>query len=139
MDLPARHQDAPNVIAIERGKFKKASPHQCYRECRNINLLCIDYAFRPRLSSRLTLGRFALPRKPWVYGGQGSHLSFCYSCQHSLFASLHPGSPHGLQRNTNAPLPLASQVRQSLSFGTSFSPGTFSAQGLLISELLRYL
>ena len=23
---------------------------------RNINLLCIDYAFRPRLSSRLTLG-----------------------------------------------------------------------------------
>ena len=32
-------------------------------------LLCIGYAFRPRLSSRLTLGGLALPRKPWVYGG----------------------------------------------------------------------
>ena len=31
---------------------------------RNINLLCIDYALRPRLSSRLTLGGLALPRNP---------------------------------------------------------------------------
>ena len=37
--------------------------------CRNVNLLCIGYAFRPRLSSRLTLGGLALPRKPWTYGG----------------------------------------------------------------------
>ena len=34
---------------------------------------CIGYAFRPRLSSRLTLGGLALPRKPWVYGGGVSH------------------------------------------------------------------
>ena len=27
------------------------------------------YALRPRLSSRLTLGGLALPRKPWAYGG----------------------------------------------------------------------
>ena len=40
-----------------------------FRWCRNLHLLCIGYAFRPRLSSRLTLGRLALPRKPWVYGG----------------------------------------------------------------------
>jgi hypothetical protein len=32
--------------------------------CRNINLLCIDYALRPRLSSRLTLGGRTCPRKP---------------------------------------------------------------------------
>ena len=31
---------------------------------RNINLLCIGYALRPRLSSRLTLGGLALPRNP---------------------------------------------------------------------------
>ena len=31
---------------------------------RNINLLCIDYALLPRLSSRLTLGGLALPRNP---------------------------------------------------------------------------
>jgi hypothetical protein len=42
---------------------------------RNINLLCIDYAFRPRLSSRLTLGGLAFPRNPWAYGGGVSHPS----------------------------------------------------------------
>ena len=42
---------APSVIAPVRG-------------CRNVDLLCIGYAFRPRLSSRLTLGGLALPRNP---------------------------------------------------------------------------
>ena len=42
---------------------------------RNINLLCIDYASRPRLSSRLTLGGLAFPRNPWAYGGGVSHPS----------------------------------------------------------------
>jgi hypothetical protein len=32
--------------------------------CRNINLLSIDYAFRPGLRDRLTLGGFTFPRKP---------------------------------------------------------------------------
>ena len=31
---------------------------------RNVRLLCIGYACRPRLSSRLTLGGLALPRNP---------------------------------------------------------------------------
>ena len=31
---------------------------------RNINLLSIDYAFRPRLRFRLTLGGLTFPRKP---------------------------------------------------------------------------
>jgi hypothetical protein len=35
-----------------------------HRWCRNINLLSITYAFRPRLRDRLTLGRLTLPRKP---------------------------------------------------------------------------
>ena len=34
------------------------------RWCRNINLLAIAYALRPRLRIRLTLGGLALPRKP---------------------------------------------------------------------------
>jgi len=34
--------------------------------CRNINLPSIDYAFRPRLRVRLTLGGFTFPRKPQV-------------------------------------------------------------------------
>ena len=51
--------------------------------CRNVNLLCIDYALRPHLSSRLTLGGRTWPRKPWVYGDQNSHLVYRYSCLHS--------------------------------------------------------
>ena len=42
----------------------------------NINQLCIDYASRPRLSSRLTLGGLAFPRNPWAFGGGVSHPSF---------------------------------------------------------------
>ena len=42
----------------------------------NINPLAIDYAFRPRLRSRLTLSRRTLLRKPWTIGGRDSHSSF---------------------------------------------------------------
>ncbi len=40
---------------------------------RNINLVPIDYAFRPRLRGRLTLLRLALSRNPWSFGGRVSH------------------------------------------------------------------
>ena len=43
---------------------------------RNINLLSIDYAFRPRLRSRLTLRRRALLRNPWTIGVRDSHSHF---------------------------------------------------------------
>src|SRR6201996_7835882 len=39
----------------------------------NINPLSIDYACRPRLRSRLTLGGTAWPRNPWSSGGRDSH------------------------------------------------------------------
>ena len=42
----------------------------------NINPLSIDYACRPRLRSRLTLGGLACPRNPWSFGGRASHSSF---------------------------------------------------------------
>ena len=41
---------------------------------RNLNLLSIDYASRPRLRSRLTQGRSALPWNPWIFGRKDSHL-----------------------------------------------------------------
>src|SRR6201989_425172 len=43
---------------------------------RNISLLSIDYAFRPRLRPRLTLSRRTLLRNPWAIGGGDSHPSF---------------------------------------------------------------
>ena len=42
----------------------------------NINQLSIDYAFRPRLRSRLTPGGRTLPGKPWVFDGTDSHCTF---------------------------------------------------------------
>ena len=46
--------------------YPTASPHLSdrYRWYRNINLLSITYALRPRLRSRLTLGGRTFPRNP---------------------------------------------------------------------------
>ena len=55
---------------------------------RNINLIPIDYAFRPRLRGRLTLRRLTLRRKPWTFGENDSHILYRYSCQHSHFRYL---------------------------------------------------
>ncbi len=51
----------------------------------NINVVPIDYAFRPRLRGRLTLLRLALSRNPWTFGDRVSHPVCRYSCQHSRF------------------------------------------------------
>ncbi len=63
------------------------------RWCRNINLLVIIYAIRPRLRTRLTLGGRTLPRKPWVYGGREFNPSYRYSCLHPHFQTLHSWLP----------------------------------------------
>ena len=54
----------------------------------NINMLPIDYAFRPRLRDRLTLRRLTLRRNPRTYGDGVSHSVSRYSCQHSHFRYL---------------------------------------------------
>src|SRR5436853_4371501 len=42
----------------------------------NIDVVPIDYAFRPRLRDRLTLRRLALRRNPWTFGGVSLTLPF---------------------------------------------------------------
>ena len=61
---------------------------------RNINLFSIDYAFRPRLRSRLTLSRRTLLRNPWTIGGGDSHPSFV---THASILTSH-ASTAGLRR-----------------------------------------
>jgi len=54
----------------------------------NINPLSIDYACRPRLRSRLTLGGLTWPRNPWSFGGRVSHSSFAtHACILTRIAS----------------------------------------------------
>src|SRR5690349_2340565 len=64
----------------------------------NVNVVPIDYAFRPRLRDRLTLRRLTLRRNPWTFGGSVSHTPFRYSCQHSHFCGLQEPSRVSLRR-----------------------------------------
>ena len=59
-----------------RWLVQKGSSWAFLRGYGNINPLSIDYACRPRLRSRLTLGGLAWPRNPWSFGGRVSHSSF---------------------------------------------------------------
>ena len=67
---------------------------------RNINLVPIDYAFRPRLRGRLTLRGLTLRRNPWDFGESVSHTLCRYSCQHSRFRYLQRPSRVRLRRLT---------------------------------------
>jgi hypothetical protein len=71
----------------------------------NINPLSIDYACRPRLRSRLTLGGLAWPRNPWSFGGGVSHSSFA---THACILTRVPSTAGLLRRffrHTTLPYP----------------------------------
>ena len=87
---------------------------------RNINRLCIDYAFRPRLSSRLTLGGLAFPRNPWAYGGGVSHPSL--ATHSSILTRPRSTTVHtaaSLQGRRSPTTPAYAEIR---SFGTRLEP-----------------
>ena len=64
----------------------------------NINQFSIDYPFRTRLRSRLTLRWRTSRRKPWVFGEKDSHFFYRYSCLHAHFCTLQYSLPVYLQR-----------------------------------------
>ena len=72
----AEHQQPPRKVTISTEQLAKAASswtrHHGYG---NINPFSIDYACRPRLRPRLTLGGQTCPRNPWSYGGGDSHSS----------------------------------------------------------------
>ena len=63
LTTPPAYRLAPGYPTPGRSTLLRPSIALAYK-CRNINLLPINYAFRPRLRDRLTLGRLTLPRKP---------------------------------------------------------------------------
>ena len=115
----------------------------------NINPLSIDYACRPRLRSRLTLGGLAWPRNPWSSGGGGSHSPLAtHACILTRVAST-AGSLRRFHRHTTLPYPpthLAGRPKSDGGLRVSatasavcLSPATLSARNHLTSELLRTL
>src|ERR687884_83007 len=94
-----------------------------FRGYGNINPLSIDYACRPRLRSRLTLGGLAWPRNPWSSGGGVSHSPFAtHACILTRMAST-TGSLRRFARHTTLPYPSAllgpkaGMMRECHSFG----------------------
>lgn len=95
-----------------------------------INVVPIDYAFRPRLRGRLTLLRLTLSRNPWTFGEGVSHTLYRYSCQHSHFPYLQQPSRVRLQRprERSATAARSKIVAQPEASVYGLSPVTFSAQ-----------
>jgi len=87
--------------------------------------MSIDYAFRPRLRPRLTLGGFTFPRKPWAYGDRDSHPVYRYSSRHMHFHTLHDSLQNRFSAEWNALLPHAKRVR---SFGSQLIPDHYRRQ-----------
>ncbi len=79
---------------------ERLSPRVTTRWPTNINVVPIDYAFRPRLRGRLTLRRLTLRRNPWTFGDTVFHSVSRYSCQHSHFRYLQNASRLLLRRIT---------------------------------------
>ena len=111
-----------------------SSDHIRYR---NLYLLSIDYASQPRLRPRLTQGRSALPWKPWIFGRKDSHLSL--ATHSGILSSYSSTTPYGMASLALRMLLYQCTFVHSTASVSCFSPGTFSAQDLSTSELLRTL
>ena len=103
----------------------------------NINQLCIDYASRPRLSSRLTLGGLAFPRNPWAFGGGVSHPSLATHARiltRSRSTTVHTAASQRDRRS-----PTARTEYEPAASAQDLSPVELSARDHSTSELLRTL
>ena len=103
----------------------------------NINVVPIDYAFRPRLRDRLTLRRLTLRRNPWTFGGSVSHTPVVthVSIRTSDTSRCPHGSPFAGLRNVPLPRALACTPKAS---ARGLSPVTFSAQESLFRPVSCY-
>ncbi len=77
-----------------RARASHMRPHISFLpQYRNLNLLSIDYVFRPRLRPRLTQSRSALLWKPWIFGLGDSHP---HLATHSgILSSIRSTAPSG--------------------------------------------
>jgi hypothetical protein len=108
--LPARVPRSPDKQPrrVVSGFGWLASPASAWAHCHehgNINPLSIDYACRPRLRSRLTLGGTTWPRNPWSFGGRDSHSAFATHACILTHTPSTPGSPRSFAGCMTLPYP----------------------------------
>ena len=121
----------------------RISPHASsprkYKRYGNINPFPIDYAFRPRLRGRLTLGKITLTLESFGFRRMG--ISPIFSLLMPAFSL--PLPPANLTVHLHRPTersPTPEHIKcSSRSFGTTLSPVTLSARDYSTSELLRTL
>ena len=108
-------------------------PHSSdIQQYRNLNLLSIGYASRPRLRSRLTQSRSALLWKPWIFGLEDSHL---HLATHSgILSSIHSTAPSGTA-SLRIQCSSTNVSRHSSASVSCFSPGHFRRR---TSRLVSY-
>ncbi len=106
----------------------------------NINVVPIDYAFRPRLRDRLTLRRLTLRRNPWTFGDTVFHSVCRYSCQHSHFRCLQDASRLSLHKPTerSATVRYSRKNIQPKASARGLSPVTSSARKPLFRPVSCY-
>ena len=120
-----------------RSAYPSVSPLHSndFRWYRNLYLLSIAYGLRPQLRSRLTLSGRAFLRKPWIFGGQDSHLSFATHA--NILSRMKSTKPYS---SASARIRCSSTNSNEFpSFGSKFEPRLSSAQSHSTSELLRTL
>ena len=102
---------------------------------RNVDLVPIDYGFRPRLRGRLTPRGLTLRGNPWTFGDRVSHSVCRYSCQHSHFRYLHHPSRVWLRRLTERSATARWLLPQRThSFGTWLEPRYIFGAGFLLDQ-----
>ena len=89
----------------------------------NLNPFPIDYAFRPRLRSRLTQGGSALPWKPWIFGRKDSHLTL--ATHSGILSSINSTTPYGMASSLMQCSSTNSSFDGSSASVSCFSPGNF--------------
>ena len=89
---------------------------------RNVNLLSIGYASRPRLRPRLPQGRSALPWKPWIFGRKDSHLPLA---THSGILSSRPSTALFSAASSGRQCSSTDAFLRPAASAACFSPGHF--------------
>ena len=125
-------------IPSPRGGFTSRSRHRPTGRPRNIDRVRIGCALRLPLSSRLTRGRLAWPRKPWVFGGD---VSTSLVVTHAyIFFSGRSSKPRGSPSAPTGMLPYHDCLSAAvLGFGDGLDARSSSTRLRSTSELLRTL
>ena len=125
-----------NVLPSARGSVTSRSRPRLQGRQRNFDRFLIGIPLRVTLSSRLTLIRLTLFRKPWVFG---VHVSTCIVVTYAyIFFSSRSNMPHGTSSRLTGMLPYRC-IAASHSFGNGLDARSSSTQRRSTSELLRTL